>query len=433
MAKVYIDEIEKCVKLVYSMSSTLNDKTTKKDVQFFVDFADHNLIQAHTKSFQFLVDDTSFYPSYLMNYTRINLLQHLYHTRGNIICDFVNGDEFDLRRANVRVFHKKHAELEQNKDYEMVEYYPGHYKLLGPDAFNMKNPRWSVKHLPSGDKYLLMFCEPDSFVELCQEAYDRIQVFELKKNAGKPFSFYIHNDGKVSSGFRNLYMNQIIVNQPECEYEPAQIRHLDGNLLNHRLVNLVTSTPEVKTIIKKTSVLLQHKQNPLPNLPVVQLIEGTKRKRQCIARELPEGLQQEMMRKYVVYYRECYHKEKGLYREFFKVEGHPKFNGSKVWTTSKSNKISWQDKLAHANKVVDDLVRDVYPNTEATEKLPPYYRIEEKMGKYQLIYDKRNDVSGIRHNMRMILPAEFNLDMEIENFKAKLAAKYPPIVDEIKN
>ena len=42
----------------------------------------------------------------------------------------------------------------------------------------------------------------------------------------------------------------------------------------------------------------------------------TKRARKHNARPLPEGLTQEMLPKYVVYYHECYNKERQLFREF---------------------------------------------------------------------------------------------------------------------
>ena len=59
------------------------------------------------------------------------------------------------------------------------------------------------------------------------------------------------------------------------------------------------------------------------------------------------------MRKYVVYYKECYNKEKQLFREFFKNEKHPKLE--KVWVGSKSNKVSIADKLLEVNNMVDKL------------------------------------------------------------------------------
>ena len=76
-----------------------------------------------------------------------------------------------------------------------------------------------------------------------------------------------------------------------------------------------------------------------------------------------------MMKKYVVYYHEWLDKEHTKEREFFKVEKHPKLD--KPWCTTKSEKVSIQDKLEQANKVVDDLENDVYPENQGIQ-LPKY-------------------------------------------------------------
>ena len=49
-------------------------------------------------------------------------------------------------------------------------------------------------------------------------------------------------------------------------------------------------------------------------------------------------------------------KKKGLTREYFKVEKHPKLD--KPWILSKSNKIPLLEKLKEANNVVDNLSKD---------------------------------------------------------------------------
>ncbi len=78
-----------------------------------------------------------------------------------------------------------------------------------------------------------------------------------------------------------------------------------------------------------------------------------KRNRKHSAQTLPLGLEHHMMKKYVVYYREWIDKSHTKEREYFKIEKHPDL--SKSWTSSKSGKIKWNDKLAEANKIVDDL------------------------------------------------------------------------------
>jgi len=80
-----------------------------------------------------------------------------------------------------------------------------------------------------------------------------------------------------------------------------------------------------------------------------------KRERKLTAQILPPGITHNMMKKYVVYYREMIYRKDGKQqpREYFKVEAHPKLN--KPWITSKSVKIPLLEKLKEANQVVDDL------------------------------------------------------------------------------
>ena len=54
------------------------------------------------------------------------------------------------------------------------------------------------------------------------------------------------------------------------------------------------------------------------NLLIVK--DNSKRNRKSNAIKLPDGITENMIPKYVVYYKECYNKEKKLYREFFKIE-----------------------------------------------------------------------------------------------------------------
>ena len=78
-----------------------------------------------------------------------------------------------------------------------------------------------------------------------------------------------------------------------------------------------------------------------------------KRNRKHSAQTLPLGLEHHMMKKYVVYYREWIDRSHTKEREYFKIEKHPDL--PKSWTSSKSCKVKIIDKLADANKIVDDL------------------------------------------------------------------------------
>jgi len=78
-----------------------------------------------------------------------------------------------------------------------------------------------------------------------------------------------------------------------------------------------------------------------------------KRNRKHSAQTLPLGLEHHMMKKYVVYYREWIDRSHTKEREYFKIEKHPDL--PKSWTSSKSGKVKLSDKLAEANKIIEDL------------------------------------------------------------------------------
>tara|TARA_B110000902_G_C14187585_1_gene542923 strand:+ start:595 stop:1143 length:549 start_codon:yes stop_codon:yes gene_type:complete len=79
-----------------------------------------------------------------------------------------------------------------------------------------------------------------------------------------------------------------------------------------------------------------------------------KKNRSKIARPLPEGLTQDMMPKYVNYNKECYNKEKNLWREFFRIEKHPKLT-KKCISSSKSSKLTILEKLDDIKEKLNNL------------------------------------------------------------------------------
>ena len=141
------------------------------------------------------------------------------------------------------------------------------------------------------------------------------------------------NDNKCTGGYicckldgTTRYLHDLIMRRIEDKPgENYSVDHINQDKLDNRRENLRWAT--------------QSEQNS--NRP--------KLSRKYNARPLPEGITHNMLEKYVVYYKECYNKEKDLWREFFKVEKHP--NLEKTWISSKSNKVSILDKLTEANKV----------------------------------------------------------------------------------
>lgn len=204
-----------------------------------------------------------------------------------------------------------------------------------------------------------------------------------------------------TKNYQTLYLHSLIMNRvQEKPNEKLSIDHINWDKLDNRRENLRWAT--------------QSEQNS----------NRDKMKRKNGARSLPEGITQDMMRKYVVYYNECYNKEKNSYREFFKVEKHPKLD--KIWISSKSGKIDIKEKLKSANKIVDDLEKNIYP-TKENKLLPKYITIKNIRGNDTLVFDKK-DNNG-RYNLRMKLKENYILNDELKNFKQMIRNKY--IDDEI--
>ena len=369
---------------------------------YFVDLKDKDRIINFNKTFVFM-NESDVYPSYAYNYKRFSYLDFIFSfSKESVYFVFKNKNKFDLRRCNVEIYHWYHKNIIEK--YEVIEYINGHYLSMGQDANIMKNPIWIVKE--NDKEYLLMYCEKDAICKLCFESYQKILEYEENINNNKKLTWYKASNGYIQThNFEHkcYYIHQIIAN---CYgngkgTKNISVDHIDQNPLNNTLENLRVATRKEQ----------EHNCKGIKS--------GTKRERKHNAKELPEGILHNMMKKYVVYYHEWLDKEHTKQREFFKVEQHPKLD--KIWIGTKSNKVSIQEKLHQANKVVDDLENDIYPE-KSQITLPKFVSLIVTRDKPHLVFEKRTEDK--RLNLKMVLPQEYDLDEQLQILNEKIQAKY---------
>lgn len=375
------------------------------DKNVMMDFSDLFSIINFEKNFIYY-DEEKLYPYYLRHNKKISYLDHIFkYDDTNIKYVFKNNNQFDLRRENINIYHEYHDKI--ISEYNVIDYNLGHYTEIGKDAYIVKNPLWFVND--DNKNYILMYCEKNTIVKICKKSLDKIIEYEKEHNKNKKITFFKMSNGYIGSS-TNLFIHQIITG---C-YGNGQgtknisVDHIDRDPLNNCWDNLKIATRE------------EQEKN------CKGIMDGTKRARKSNAKPLPDGITQDMMRKYVVYYEDYADKEKKRLRQYFKIEKHPKLN--KIFIGNKSNKISILEKLNQINKIVDDLEKDIYPsinNNNETIQLPKYYSLIITREKPHLVFEKR--VDSKRLNVRMILQNDYDLNEQLTIIKQKIKDKYGDI------
>lgn len=143
------------------------------------------------------------------------------------------------------------------------------------------------------------------------------------------------------------------------------------------------------------------------------------RKRKKGAIPLPSGITQNMLPKYVTYNREWRNKEKGTYREYFRLEGHPKMTKRYV-SSSKSSSVTIQAKLAEIKSILKNL--EEHGEAKAS-RIPKHYSVQKCRGVPTLAFEKIIGRKLVK--MRMKIDATKTLDSEVKRLKKRLEQAHP--------
>ena len=349
-------------------------------------------------------NNTDLYPSYGVNRKYITLIEYIFEFNPELYSyTFKTNNVFDLRYKNIKNIVPKDF-IELTKNYNVVEYLTdGVLVRRGKYAGELKNPICKILNKYNKEEYL-MLCNKNKLCKLCPISYQNILDFEKNNTDNNNKIIWSYHTNGYILGNNSLYIHQVIMNYywNGKGTKNKSVDHIDQDPLNNTYDNLRIVSEEVQ------------RQNSKG------IKEGTKRARKTSAQPLPEEINEDMIKKYVTYNKECYNKEKNLYREFFRVEKHPKLD--KELSSSKSEKVSILEKLAQANKIVDDLENDIYPIVEE-KVLPTFVSNREYRGKPHLTFDRKSP-DGIRQNLRMVLPQEYELEEQLAIFREKIKLKY---------
>lgn len=346
------------------------------------------------------IDDD--YPAYKKNEKYINFLEFAYEVkREEFNFKFVNGNKYDLRDENV-ILENIAFETALNGVNIIKHIYKGTPVNEGRYSREIKNPICEILNEKNEVEYL-MLCNQTILCKLCPLSYQAIRDFEKKHNHKTPIIWSYCTTGYIQCSSKSLSIHQVIKDCYGNGRGTAEISidHQDQNPLNNRFDNLRIATRK------------EQEQNSKG------IKEGTKRERKHNAKELPEGITQDMMKKYVVYYKECYNKDKDLSREFFKVDKHPKLD--KPFITSKSGKISILDKLKQANQIVADLENDTYEKPETGLPISVHKGYNKAREHHYLCYEIR--VDGKKTSVRMKIPDDYDLVKQLAKLEKKIQAK----------
>lgn len=310
---------------------------------------------------------------------------------------YINNDMNDLRLSNL-FFEAKYEKELNNEDYKIIKYGDPYYIKQGKFSGQYRNMYWKVKNRKTKEKYYLMRCKNvdgiDEYFKFSLDSLDKVLKIGNNRNV-----WYIGANGYISSTFKDS--------------EGRKIRYLHQHLLDYYGNGLGKNINTIDHINRNKL------DNRLENLRIISQSEQNKnvdkRNRKYNAKELPDGITQDMLPKFVVYYNECYNKEKKLYREFFKIEKHPKIK--KPICSSKSVKISIVDKLNEIKGYIEKL-NNGEMNVKETKKYPAGISLKNN----KFILDLRRD--GMRYNLTYKLSNEKTEEINYKIFIDKINKKY---------